>query len=85
MTREEIRALEDRADETKEDVKPDPDVCRWRASRNIERLTSPLHLIDGDSKAGHQIPFEWFYRDGFCFCPYCGKRIEVVGEKENGE
>ena len=79
MTREEIRALEDRADETKEDVKPAPDVCRWRPNHDTDSLHSPLHHQSGYyTSAGFSIPAKWHTDDGFRFCPYCGKRIEVV-------
>ena len=68
-----------------EEPKPDPDVCRWRLNHDTDSLHSPLHPLRGYyNSTGFSMPAKWHTDDGFCFCPYCGKPIEIV-EKEDSE
>jgi len=61
-----------------EEPQPDPDVCRWRINHDTDSLHGPLHVLPGScDKMGTSVPANWFYEDGFRFCPNCGKRIEI--------
>jgi len=65
---------------------PTPGVCRWRLNHNTNSLHGPLHSLRGNyNKTGFSMPAKWHTDDGFCFCPNCGKRIEVVEKKMDVE